>query len=87
MPEPTMEEIGRITAFFAQPSAAAIELTRPLRVGETIYIKGHTTDFHQVVESMQIEHQTIQEAGAGQVVGLKVKDRCRRHDVVYKLVG
>ena len=87
MAEPTMEPIGRIGAFFAHPSAAVVELTAPLRVGDTICIKGHTTDFQQVVESMQVERQPIQEAQAGQAVGLKVKDRCRKQDVVYKLVG
>jgi len=87
MPEPTLEPIGQIAAFFAHPSAAVIELTAPLRVGETIYIKGHTTDFQQVVESMQIDRQSVQEAGAGQSIGVKVKERCRKHDTVYKLLG
>jgi len=87
MAEPKMEEIGRISAFFAHPSAAVIELTAPLRVGETIYIKGHTTDFQQVVESLQVDRQPIQDAAAGQAVGIKVKERCRKQDMVYKLVG
>ena len=87
MPEPTMQEIGRITAFFVHPSAAVIELTAPLRVGEMIYVKGHTTDFQQSVESMQIDRQPVQEAQPGQSVGIKVTGRCRKHDVVYKLVG
>ena len=87
MPEPKMEEIGRISAFFAHPSAAVIGLTAPLRVGETIYIKGHTTDFQQVVESLQLDHQPVQEAVAGQAVATKVKERCRKHDAVYKLVA
>jgi len=82
-----MQEIGRITVFFAHPSAAVVELTAPLRVGETIYIKGHTTDFQQAVESMQVDRQAVQEAHAGQSVGIKVTERCRKHDVVYKLVG
>ena len=87
MPEPKMEEIGRISAFFAHPSAAIIELTAPLRVGETIYVKGHTTDFQQAVDSMQLDHQPIQEASAGQTVAIKVNERCRKHDAIYKLVG
>lgn len=87
MPEPKMEEIGRIEAFFAHPSAAIVELKAPLRVGETIYVKGHTTDFQQVVDSMQFERQPLQEAQAGQSVGIQMKERCRRHDLVYKLVG
>lgn len=80
-----METVGRVDGFFAHPVVAMIELSAPLRVGETIYIKGHTTDFQQVVESMQVDRQPIQEAQAGQSVGVKVKDRCRKGDVVYKL--
>lgn len=87
MPEPTMEEIGKIAMFFAKPSAAVVQLSAPIRIGETIYVKGHTTDFHQVVESMQVERQAIQAASAGQSVGIQMKDRCRKHDVVYKLVA
>ncbi len=87
MAEPTMEEIGRIAAFFAHPSAAIVALKAPLRVGETIYVKGHTTDFQQVVESMQVDHQPVQEAQPGQDVAVKMKDKCRKHDAIYKLVG
>ena len=86
MAEPRMEEIGRVDGFFAHPSVAIVELTAPLTIGETVYVKGHTTDFRQVVESMQVDHQPVQEARAGQSVGLKVSERCRKHDVVYKLV-
>ncbi len=87
MAEPRMEEIGKVAGFFAHVGAAIIELTAPLRVGDRIYIKGHTTDFQQVVESMQFEHQPAQEASAGQSMGVKVEQRCRKHDVVYKLVA
>lgn len=85
MPEARMEEVGRIGDFFAKASAAVIHLTAPLRVGETIYIKGHTTEIRQVVESMQVDRQAVQDAQAGQAVGVKVTARCRKHDVVYKL--
>ncbi len=87
MPESQLEAIGRVRMFFAHVSAAVVELTAPLRLGERIYVKGRTSDFQQVVESLQIDHQSIQEAAAGQTVGLKVRERCRKHDVVYKLVG
>ena len=87
MAEPKMEEIGRVGAFFAHPSAAIVELTAPLRVAEMIYVKGHTTDFQQQVESMELDRQPVQEAAAGQAVGVKMKERCRKQDVVYKLVG
>ncbi len=87
MAEPEMEKIGRVEMFFAKPSAAVIQLTAPLRVGETIYVKGHTTDFQQVVSSMQVDRQEIQDGAAGQSVGVQMKDRCRKHDVVYKLLA
>lgn len=87
MAEPRMEAVGRVDGFFAHPVVAIIQLTAPLRVGETISIKGHTTDFQQVVDSMQVDRQPVQDAQAGQSVGVKVKDRCRKHDVVYKLVA
>lgn len=87
MAEPRMEEIGRVDGFFAHPVVAIIQLTAPLRVGETISIKGHTTDFQQVVESLQVDHQPVQDAQAGHSVGVKVKDRCRKHDMVYRLVA
>jgi putative protease len=86
MTTPKMEQVGRVTGFFAHPSVALMELTAPLRIGETIYVKGHTTEFQQVVQSMQLDHQPVQEAAAGQAVGVQVSGRCRRHDVVYKLV-
>lgn len=87
MDEPKMEAIGRVSAFFAHPSAAIVELTAPLRVGDTIYVKGHTTEFQQVVESMQMDRQPVQEGAAGQSLAVQMKDRCRKQDVVYKLVG
>ena len=86
MTEPQMEEIGLVGGFFAHPSVAMVELKGSLKLGDTIYVKGHTTDFRQVVESMQVDRQPVQEAQAGQSVGVKVNERCRSHDVVYKLV-
>ena len=87
MAEPQMEVIGAVDGFFAKPSVAIVKLTAPLRVGDRIYVKGHTTDFQQAVESMQVDHAAVPEAQAGQSVGVKVANRCRQHDVVYKLVG
>ncbi len=85
MTEARLEEIGRVERFFAQPSVAVVALGAPLRVGELIYIKGHTTDFRQTVTSLQVDHQPVADARAGQAVGLQVTQRCRRHDVVYRL--
>lgn len=84
MSEENIVKIGRITHFFTKISVAVIELTAPLAVGETIVLKGPTTDFEQVVESMQIEHQNVQNAKAGQSIGLKVIQRVRENDMVYK---
>ncbi len=82
--EENVVEIGHITHFFSKISVAVIEVTKPLAVGDTIVIKGPTTDFEQVVESMQIEHKNIQRAEAGQSIGLKVAQRVREKDTVYK---
>ena len=82
--EENVVEIGRITHFFAKISVAVIELIAPLAVGDTIAIKGPTTDFEQAVESMQIEHNNVQSAEAGQSIGLRVAQRVRENDMVYK---
>ena len=84
MSEENIVEIGRITHFFTKISVAVIELTATLTVGDTIVIKGPTTDFEQNVDSMQIEHSNVQRAEAGQSIGLKVAQRVRENDIVYK---
>jgi putative protease len=80
------EEIGRVVDYFAKIEVAGIDLTGKLRVGDTIHIKGHTTDLEQAVESMQIEHDQVEEAGSGDKIGIRVKERCRGGDHVYKVV-
>jgi len=80
------EEIGVVSDFFARPVVAGINLTGSLKVGDTIHIKGHTTDLTLTVASMQIQNQNVQEATAGQSVGIKVSDRVRRGDKVYKVI-
>ncbi|MDH5793409.1 MAG: translation elongation factor-like protein [Candidatus Bathyarchaeota archaeon] len=84
MSEENVVEVGRVTHFFAKISVAVIELIAPLAVGDTIMIKGPTTDFEQIVESMQIEHNNVQRAEAGQSIGLKVAQRVRENDIAYK---
>lgn len=84
MSEENIIEVGRITHFFTRISVAVVELSAPLAVGDRIVIKGPTTDFEQVVESMQIEHENVERAEAGQSIGLKVVQRAREKDVVYK---
>ncbi|MCG2685816.1 translation elongation factor-like protein [Candidatus Parcubacteria bacterium] len=77
-------EIGKVAHYYTKIGVAIIELTDALKVGETIHIQGATTDFEQVVESMQIEHESIDEAKAGDVVGLKIKEKVREGDIVSK---
>ena len=79
------EEVGRVSDFFARPVVAGIDLTAPLKVGDTIRIRGHTTDMELVVESMQIQNVNVKEGKAGDAVGIKVLDRVRRGDTVYKV--
>jgi putative protease len=76
---------GRVTHYYKAIGVAAVEVTDFLEVGNTIHIKGHTTDFEQKIESMQIEHRPVERAEKGQTVGLKVKDYVREHDLVYRV--
>ena len=82
MPE---EVIGKVSDFFARPVVAGIELTAPLKLGDKIHIKGHTTDLELTVASMQINNVDVKEAKAGDSVGIKVSERVRRSDTVYKI--
>jgi len=84
--EQELKEIGRISHFFTKISVAVIELTSTLSVGDRIVIKGPTTDLEQTVNSMQIEHENVKVAKAGQSIGLKVDERVRENDVVYKIL-
>ncbi len=77
--------IGKVSDFFARPVVAAIELTAPLKVGDKIHIKGHTTDLELIVDSMQINNVDVKEAKAGDSVGVKVSERARHGDTVYKV--
>jgi translation initiation factor IF-2 len=81
-------EVGKVIQFFAKPSVAAIEITAgAIAIGDTIRIKGATTDFEQKVESMEIDRNPVPNAAAGQAVGIKVKDRVRPHDTVFRLAA
>ena len=79
--------IGNISDFFAKPVVAGIELTASMKAGDTIHIKGHTTDVTLTIQSMQIDNVSVQEAKAGDAVGIKVPDRVRKGDVVYKVTA
>ena len=78
------KEIGRITHYYGHLSVGIIELNDTLKVGDTIHIKGHSSDFTQPVDSLQIEHATVPEAKAGDVVGFKVTQKIHPNDKVYK---
>lgn len=81
------EMIGTVSDFFSHPVAAGIELTGTLSVGDRIIIKGHTTDVEMTVNEIQIEHSDVQIAKAGDSIGIKVPDRVRKGDHVYKVLA
>ena len=78
-------QIGQITHYFDHINVAALVLTEPLHVGDTIHILGHATDFQQKVTSLQIEHRDVSEAKPGDDVGIKVVQKVHPHDKVFKL--
>ena len=84
MPE---ELIGHVTDFFARPVVAGIDLKGALKIGDMVKIKGHTTDLEFAVGSMQINNSLVQGAAAGDSVGIKVPDRVRKGDAVYKVTN
>ena len=82
------EKIGHISNYFSKISVAAVEITDGIvSVGDTLHYLGHTTDFESTVNSMQIEHKSVTEAKKGDSVGVKVPERVREGDKVYKVVA
>jgi translation initiation factor IF-2 len=80
------EKVGVVTHYFGKIDVAGVEITQgELRVGDTIHVRGHTSDFTQQVEALQIEHLAVEVARAGDAVGVKVVDRAREHDEVFKV--
>lgn len=80
------QQIGRVTHYFGRIEVAAIELTDgTLSVGDTIRIRGHTSDFTQRVDSMQMDGEPVQQVSVGQSVGIRVLEHAREHDAVYKV--
>lgn len=77
--------IGKVNDFFARPVVAGIELTANVKVGDTIHITGHTTDLTLTVDSMQIDNANVDQAKAGDNIGIKVTERVRRGDTVFKV--
>jgi len=82
MPE---ELIGKVSTFFARPVVAGIDLSGTLNVGDTVRVTGHTTELTFSVASMQINHAAVTTAGSGDSVGIKVPDRCRHGDAVFRV--
>ncbi len=81
------QKVGEVVKFFSKVGVAAIKITEgTVQVGDRIKIKGHSTDFEDQIQSMQIENNPVQKAEAGQMIGIKVKDRVREKDIVYKIV-
>jgi putative protease len=78
--------IGRISHFYGKISVAVVELEDTLNVGDTISIEGAATNITQKVDSMQIEHNNVETANKGQSIGLKVNDKVRENDIVYKII-
>ena len=78
-------EIGTVLDFYAKPVVAGIQLTGTLKVGEKLHIKGHTTDLEFTVDSMQIDNVNVTEGNSGDGIGIKVPDRVRHGDIVFKV--
>lgn len=75
--------IGKVRDYFRKVEVVTLELEGLIKVGDTILIKGHTTDITHPVESLQIDHEPVEEAGPGDFVGIKVAERARSGDDVY----
>ena len=82
--EEEIKEVGRITHYYPKIGVAIVELKATLNMGDRILLRGITTSFEQTVETMQIQHKDIKSAEAGQMIGLKVRDRVREGDIIYK---
>ncbi|MEE8581163.1 MAG: hypothetical protein V3T33_06190 [Myxococcota bacterium] len=80
--------LGSVTHYYSHVGAAIVQIdSGELRVGDTLHFRGRTTDFYQRVERLELEHQPIQRAVAGQDVGIQVSQRVREHDEVFRLSG
>ena len=80
---PESEAIGRVTHYYSHLSVAAVSLDAPLRMGDRVHIKGHTTDLLQSIGSMEVDHKQVERAGPGDDVAMKVEDHVREHDRIY----
>ena len=82
------KKIGEVVKFFAKPSVAAVHITEgDLQVGDTVKFSGHTTEFTEVIQSMEVDNKPVQKATVGQSIGMKVSDRVRPGDEVFKVTA
>ena len=85
-PASNEEAIGTVTHYYSHLGVAVVQINKgTLRSGDTVHFKGHTTNFTQKVESLEYEHQHVEQVSAGQSVGIKVQDHAREHDIVYRV--
>ena len=80
-------KVGTVTHYFGHIQVAAITLEGELKVGDTVHIKGHTSDFTQTIDSMQLEHESIEVGQAGQEIAVKIAEHAREHDEVFKVTA
>lgn len=81
------EQVGVVAKFFVKPSVAAVKVTAgSIKTGDMLRFSGHTTEFVEEVTSMEVNNQPVEEAKAGDFIGLKVKERVRENDKVYKVI-
>jgi len=78
---------GRIIKYYARIGVASVEVIDNLKVGDNIHIRGHTTDFEQRIDSMELKHQKLEKAEKGHIVGIKVTDFVRKSDLAYKVIS
>lgn len=81
----TEERVGTVTHYFAEPRVGAIDLDEVIELGDVLRFTGHTTDFQQTVSSMEVNHRAVEVAGPGDEVAVKVRERVREGDEVYRV--
>jgi len=79
------ELVGSITHYFAKPEVGVVKLGTEIKTGDVLHFRGSTTDFQQKITSMQVDHAAVESAAAGTEVAIKLKDRVRSHDEVYRV--
>ena len=76
--------IGKVTHYYDKINVAILKLSSPLKTGEEVEFKGTTTDFKQSIDSMEVDHEKVKKAKKGEVIGVKVDEKVREHDLVYR---